>query len=144
MVIKPLVGFRKGPDMKIEYELANGEIIEIEVDDALGEEIALMEKKIDNRNRAEGRRHKSFDCLTSLGMQFKGDEPDPLEVAAYRDSIERVSAALSRLSGTERRLIYMVFYEQQTITSIAQREGVSHVAIIDKLKRIYRKLEKIF
>ena len=33
------------------------------------------------------------------------------------------------------------YFEQEKIVDIACEEGVSHVAVLDRLKRIYRKLK---
>jgi hypothetical protein len=43
--------------MNIKYEFLNGEVMEIEVDDALGEIVVEIEKTEYNKNRKETRRH---------------------------------------------------------------------------------------
>ena len=65
-----LVRLRKEQDMKIEYEFVNGEINEVEVDAALGAQILETEHKMELRDRAETRRHDSYDALRRKGVQF--------------------------------------------------------------------------
>lgn len=86
--------------MKIWYEFTNGEVSEIEVDEALGGLLVEFDRQEYNNDHKETRRHVSLNGLDYEGALFASPD-DP-----------------------------------------AAEEGVSHVAIVRRLNRIYEKLRK--
>lgn len=50
--------------------------------------------------------------------------------------------AMEALSPSQRELVLKVYFEGRSIVSLAAEEGVSHVAIVRRLNRIYEKLRK--
>ncbi|GAB2024497.1 sigma factor-like helix-turn-helix DNA-binding protein [Lactovum odontotermitis] len=58
--------------------------------------------------------------------------------------IDRLHEAVEKLKPQQQALIQAVFYENKSLTEIAQDEGVTHVAIINRLKKIYKQLQKNF
>ena len=126
--------------MKIKYEFANGEISEIEVDDNLGELLVDFDRQEYNNDHKETRRHVSLD-----GMDFEGEFfaafSDTAEEAAKHEEATRLLRAMEALTPSQRELVRRVYFENEKIVDIAREEGVSHVAILDRLKRIYRKLK---
>ena len=52
--------------------------------------------------------------------------------------------AMEALSPAQRELVRRVYFENEKISEIAREEGVSHVAIHDRLKRIYQKIKNNF
>lgn len=58
-----------------------------------------------------------------------------------REELAQLLRAMEALSPAQRKLVWQVFFEKRKIVDIAREEGVSHVAIHDRLKRIYRKIK---
>ena len=129
--------------MKVRYEFANGEISEIEVDDSLGELLLDFDRKEYNNDHKETRRHVSLD-----GMDYEGElflSPADTEAEVFqREELARLMGAMEALSPAQRELVRRVYFENEKISEIARGEGVSHVAIHDRLKRIYQKIKNNF
>ena len=127
--------------MKISYEFVTGEISEIEVDDALGEMLLDFDRQQYNNDHKETRRHVSLD-----GMEYEGEpfisEADTANEVERREDMARLFSAMEALSPTQRELVEKVYFEGRKITDIAREEGVSHVAIVRRLNRIFEKLRK--
>ena len=137
----PLAGLRKeNGKMKIRYEFVTGEFSEIEVDDSLGELLVDFDRQEYNNDHKEIRRHVSLD-----GMEYEGElfasVADTVDEVERREELARLMRAMEALSPAQRELVRQVFFEKRKIVDIAREEGVSHVAIHDRLKRIYRKIK---
>ena len=59
---------RRTAEMEIKYEFVTGEVLKIEVADALGEVLLEFDRQEKNNDRRETRRHMSLD-----GMDFEGE-----------------------------------------------------------------------
>lgn len=129
--------------MKVRYEFANGEISEIEVDDSLGELLLDFDRQEYNNDHKETRRHVSLD-----GMDYEGElflSPADTEAEVFqREELARLTGAMEALSPAQRELVRRVYFENEKISEIAREEGVSHVAIHDRLKRICQKIKNNF
>lgn len=129
--------------MKVRYEFVNGEISEIEVDDNLGELLVDFDRQEYNNDHKETRRHISLD-----GMEYEGEAflspADTEEQVLKREDMARLLRAMEALTPAQRELVRRVYFENEKISKIAREEGVSHVAIHDRLKRIYQKIYIIF
>ena len=129
--------------MKIRYEFVNGEINEVEVDAALGAQILEIEHKMELRDRAETRRHDSYDALMGNGVQFADtSEPCVEESALAKLESAEISRAMEGLSPDQRDLVRRVFFDGQSVIQIARDKGVTHTAIRDRLKRVYVQMKK--
>lgn len=126
--------------MKVRYEFVNGEISEIEVDESLGELLVDFDRQEYNNDHKETRRHTSLDSMDYEGELFAA-AADTADEAARRDEAARLIQAIEALSSSQRELVRRVYFENEKIVDIAREEGVSHVAILDRLKRIYKKLK---
>lgn len=126
--------------MKVRYEFVNGEFSEIEVDESLGELLVDFERQEYNNDHKETRRHTSLDSMDYEGELFAA-AADTADEAARRDEAARLMQAIEALSPSQRELVRRVYFENEKIVDIAREEGVSHVAILDRLKRIYKKLK---
>ena len=126
--------------MKVRYEFVTGEVSEIEVEENLGELLVDLERQEYNNDHKETRRHTSLDGMEYEGEFFVSDVDTAGEVE-WREEIARLFAAMDRLSPKQRELIHKVFFEDMKIVDIAREEGVSHVAVLDRLKRIYQKIK---
>ena len=128
--------------MKISYEFVTGEISEIEVDEHLGGLLLDLDRQQYNNDHKETRRHVSLDGMDYEGELFVSAEDTEGE-AERREDMARLFSAMEALSPAQRELVGKVYFEEQKIADIAREEGVGESAIRDRMKRIYKKLEKI-
>ena len=128
--------------MKISYEFVTGEISEIEVDEHLGGMLLDFDRQQYNNDHKETRRHVSLDGMDYEGELFVSAEDTEGE-AERREDMARLFSAMEALSPAQRELVEKVYFEERSFASIAREEGVGESAIRDRMKRIYKKLEKI-
>ena len=132
---------RRTAKMKIRYEFVNGEVSEIEVDDSLGELLVDFDRQQYNNDHRETRRHVSLDGMDYEGELFVSAEDTEGELLRREDTA-RLLEAMEALSSSQRELVLKVYFNGRSLVSIAAEEGVSHVAIVRRLNRIYEKLRK--
>ena len=82
------------------------------------------------------------------------EDTDILEILASADDVqgetesrmirEELATALGQLSPEDRQLIYDLFYQEKTLTSIAKEKGVSVEAVWLRKKGILKKLRNYF
>lgn len=129
--------------MNITYEFVNGEKLEVEVSEAIGNVCIEIDRDIYNINQKETRRHNSIDIMEEEGFQFKDSSYD-LEIKVEEaESEDEVHMAVKTLLPDQQELIDKVFYRNIKLVDIAAQEGVSEAAIRNRLKKIYKKLKKI-
>lgn len=129
--------------MKITYEFVTGEVSEVEVDERLGGMLLDLDRQQENNDKKETRRHFSLDGMDYEGELFASAEDTERE-AVRREDMARLYSAMEALSPSQRELVEKVYFEERKITDIAREEGVSHVAIRDRLERIYKKIKNNF
>ena len=129
--------------MKITYEFVTGEVSEVEVDERLGGMLLDLDRQQENNDRKETRRHFSLDGMDYEGEIFASAEDTERE-AVRREEMARLYSAMEALSPSQRELVKKVYFEERKITDIAREEGVSHVAVRDRLERIYKKIKNNF
>ena len=129
--------------MKISYEFVTGEVSEVEVDERLGGMLLDLDRQQYNNDQKETRRHFSLNGLDYEGDLFASAE-DTERGAEHREDMARLYSAMEALSPSQRELVKKVYFEERKITDIAREEGVSHVAVRDRLERIYKKIKNNF
>lgn len=129
--------------MKITYEFVTGEISEVEVDESLGGMLLDLDRQQYNNDQKEARRHVSLDGMDYEGELFASAEDTEGE-AERREDMARLYSAMEALSPSQRELVKKVYFEERKIMDIAREEGVSHVAVRDRLERIYKKIKNNF
>ena len=88
----------------------------------------------------ETRRHQSLDVSMENGMDFAAEDPeDELEEA----QLNALKIAMQKLTPEQQWLVNEVYVKRRSLVDIAKEFGVSHVAIIHRLKRIHEKLKKV-
>lgn len=101
-----------------------------------------------NNNRRHEETQLRFDTLNAA-PDDSSDLAEPADPAA--DCLEQLIQALERddllqslshLEPRQRDLIQKIFYQGMKVVDVAREQHVSHVAVLDRLKRIYKKLEK--
>lgn len=129
--------------MKIKYEFLTGEIVEVEVPEAIGEVAVALDRDIFNSNRRERRRHNSMENMQEKGHQLQDKRSNILFLLEQQELTEALHKALDKLLPQQQELIKKVFFEERTMAEIAREEGVNAKAIQDRIKKIKFKLRKI-
>lgn len=127
--------------MKIRYVFVNGEVSEIEVEEALGGLLLELDRKEANNTRSETRRHISLSELSYEGSLFDAGIDVPEEVWA-RISAEALREALQKLPPAQRELIVQVYFQGRRPAEIARAEGVTRQSVSERLQRALKKLQK--
>ena len=96
-----------------------------------------------NNDHKETRRHTSLDGMEYEGEAFLSPENTEEQVLKRAD-MACLLRAMEALTPAQRELVRRVYFENEKISKIAREEGVSHVAIHDRLKRIYQKIKNNF
>ena len=130
----------------INYTLADGKIITLEVD----EHTALAYEQIeDETHREEERTHwrarkklNSLEEMTELGVQFASGDLTPEQALIKNEDSRRLHNALSKLPAEQRELIIRVYFKGEKQADIAREQGVTRKAINNRLERIYAQLKK--
>lgn len=133
--------------MQIEYRFVTGEVIEIEVDDDIAEVIIEIEEQQSKRNRAESRKHTSFEFL-----QDRKDGCEPLQFPDSKADVEKMVEtclekewlyhAIEKLEEKEITIVKKYYFEDKTMSQIGREMGMSAMAVSKRLKKISVKLKK--
>lgn len=127
--------------MKIRYVFVNGEVSEIEVEEALGGLLLELDRQEANNTRSETRRHISLSELSYEGSLFDAGIDVPEAVWA-QISAEALREALQKLPAAQRELIVQVYFQGRRPAEIARTEGVSRQSVSERLQRALKKLQK--
>ena len=127
--------------MKYDYHF-NNETISIDIPDSDYDVLIEMDRLERNLEKKETRRHISMDSGKVDEKQLLSDA-DVESVCIRLFEEETLRCAMNRLLPAQRELIQKVFFENQSIVSIAREQGVGESAIRDRLGRVYARL-KIF
>ena len=127
--------------MKIRYVFVNGEVSEIEVEEALGGLLLELDRQEANNTRAETRRHVSLSELSYEGSLFDAGIDVQEEVWA-QISADALREALQKLPAAQRELIVQVYFQGRRPAEIARTEGVSRQSVSERLQRALKKLQK--
>jgi len=124
----------------IKYEFCDGTVSEVEVSDALFAVHKRIDKRIENGDRRETRRHNSLEQLA----ERRDTEIIDGRVDVETDYIKSEGKLLSMLSDNERELLESVYIDGKTMAEIAREKGLASSTIRNKLFRILKKLQKFF
>ena len=130
----------------INYTLADGKIITLEVD----EHTALAYEQIEDETHREEERARwrarkklnSLEEMTELGVQFASGDLTPEQALIKNEDSRRLHNALSKLPAEQRELIIRVYFKGEKQADIAREQGVTRKAINNRLERIYAQLKK--
>lgn len=145
--------------MKISYKYANGETSIIEVTEEWAEVILDLDRKENNINRKETRRHTAFDSYDYLDDQANtnphlsrdafeyrnGICSDSAEIAADLESKytrQHIRNAMDKLKPKQRELIQAIYFGGVSVKNYSVAEGVDHSAISHRLQTAYKNLKK--
>lgn len=133
--------------MKIHYEFVTGEVLELEVDDGIGDIVIEMEVLQSRKNRAETRRHNSLESLQEQQpgrnpKQFVDEKVDIERFIIDLDERERLYQAIRKLEYRDSRIVSLYYFENKTMEEIGKEMGISAVAVSKRLKKIPEKIKK--
>nr|DAH06924.1 MAG TPA: CadC-like protein [Caudoviricetes sp.] len=127
--------------MKIKYEFVTG-IVEVEITNEWAGIIADMDRLEYNNQKKETRRHYSIDACTYEGKSFE-DDCDILRDIILKEENYELKKAIDKLQPQQKQLLIRVWQEGEKLSEIAASEGVSKMAITNRMKKIYKKLKEI-
>ena len=128
--------------MKYVYETATGPI-EVEVDEHFYDILTAMDREERNSERKHSRRQAFSIDSVKYGGRWCAGETDLLDDLILRESNERLHMALTKLTPNQQSLIAQIYFKNEKVVDVALRNGVSPVAIQNRLSKIYSRLEKI-
>jgi RNA polymerase sigma factor (sigma-70 family) len=85
----------------------------------------------------------SIDRLMEQGVDF-ADEKSVEDIICDKAMLFILQEAMAELNDKEQELLKDLYYKNLTVRQAAEKENVSHVAIIKRHKKILEKLQKFF
>jgi RNA polymerase sigma-70 factor (ECF subfamily) len=127
--------------MLINYKLATGKTIEVEVSDEVGNFYLTSLEEEKSSDRRETRRHTYLSEFTYEDARFfdSGIDID----RSYADT-EAVRDVMGRLTARERFLIHAVHEDGRTYTEIAKSEGKSPSTIMREANKATAKFKRLY
>lgn len=126
--------------MKIKYEFAN-ETVTIEVEDQWATVLVDLDREEYNDNHRETRRHCSLDALNLDDTYLPSDVDVEADVFRKADRT-RLYEVIGELQPQQKDLVMRVHFGGEKLADIARAEGVSRMALTNRMKKIYAALEK--
>lgn len=129
---------------KIEYELSNGSLINIEVSETVAAaiiEIRNEEKR--ERWREHKRKTRSLNALLEKGYNPPDKSLSVIESAEISEEKQHLHNALKSLSASQQHLIYLIYFERLSIAEIARRENVDRRSIYYRLQTVHKKIKTL-
>lgn len=88
------------------------------------------------------RRNYPLSQVDYEGETFVDPDADPFDIMIKNIERKKIDAALDKLSESQRRLFEQVYFDEEKVTEIAEKQNVCHQAISARLSRIKNKLQK--
>lgn len=125
--------------MIIKYKNADGEVVDIDVDDKFGKWYLAFEKEEANRERKYRYWVRtSLDALPYEGEWFKSTYETPVEYAIRKGKEERLNKFLSTLTEVQRRRLELLA-DGLSAREVARLEHVNLKSILETKKQIKAK-----
>lgn len=128
--------------MKYEYITASG-IEQIEISEEWYEILAEFDRKEQNNNHTETRRHSTLNNNIDDYEWLAVDDENLAELFREPTIKEKLNSALEQLNEQQKALINALFYQNKTQVEYAAELGVTQGAISQRLKVIIKKLKKL-
>ena len=126
--------------MKIKYEFQNGDVVESDIEDRIGQFIVESRRLEDNLSRKERYHCYSLDAAEYEGEEY-ADAETPESLLEKLEENEQLYETLKKLSEVQRRRL-LLFAEGKSIWEIARMENVQHHAVaksIEGARKIFKK-----
>ena len=133
--------------MKVNYELADGQVVEVEVTEAQAAALGLMKTKQESYERKFKRRTLRETSLERLSDEYEwepADESVNVQAAVEQGyEAERMGRAIACLTDKQQRIVRLYFYEGYRFREIAEIMGVSKSTVSRHYEYAKAALEKI-
>ena len=136
--------------MKIRYEFANGDVMEIEVEDEIGMYILQSRRQESSAGRKHRRWNRSLDAVNDKSSWVGSDEHNPEELIERESQEEcrmqksaEIRETVDQLEGRQKELTYAMKNRKFTQEKYAKKKGVTQQAISSQVQTIRKKF-KIF
>lgn len=139
---KPTMIIREITETTTEITVIHHTTRTIEISNEMGTVIIEMNHDERNTTRKETRRHVSFEAYDLSGDRLKSADGNPEDIVCHKEEIHALYRAISTLNENQKKLIYRVFWLNESQYDIAREEGVSRTAIHNRLQRIFKKMKK--
>lgn len=98
-------------------------------------------KQVDRKNHLL--LFSSFDHDGHFEESVVDEEIDVEKIVQTQIMIDAVKAALSKLNAEEREIIEKLYYDDESVRSVAKKNNISHPALIKKRNKILEKLKRL-
>lgn len=140
---KPAMIIREITETTTEIMVIHKTTRTIEISSDMGTIFAQMNHDERNITRKETRRHVSFEAYDLSGDRLESADGNPEDIVCHKEEIHALYRAISTLNENHKKLIYRVFWLNESQYDIAREEGVSRTAIHNRLQKIFKKMKKI-
>lgn len=111
-------------------------------DEQTRNEFVLYEKRVANTERTETRRHISLNYIVENGFDIAEDLLSADEILERNERKTAVKNAMGILEPQQKIFVKQMYYEQKTVTELAQIYAVKKSAIESRKKKILKKMKK--
>lgn len=126
--------------MKIKYAFAT-ETVEIEVADGWGNILIDLDRQEYNNQHTETRRHCSLEAFDLYDAYLPSGNDVERDILSALDS-EALYAAIANLQPQQQELVKRVYFNGEKMADIAREDGVSKMALTNRMKKILANLKK--
>ena len=107
-------------------------------------EFLESDRKRQEAEKRSARRHISkSDSETVLANVPSTSQPDPtLDAVIQNLTLQKLQDVIAKLSDSERDLIMMYFFQEDTMEQIGQKFGISKVAVSKRLKKLLNRMRE--
>lgn len=141
--------------MKIRYEFANGDVMEVEVDESVGELILESRRREASLARQERRHCNSLDRVNDKSSWMLGNENNPdymldqlfallEEEERLAERKERLYKAIEKLTPRQTELIETMIKNNTTQSEFAESRGLSRSTVSEHFVKAKEKIKKYF
>ena len=128
--------------MKIKYEFQDGEVIESEVEEQIGEVIIESRRLESNADRKERYHCYSLDAIVYEGEAY-GTEDTPESLLTELEDNRHLYETFRRLSETQQRRLLMLA-SGLSIREIARRENANYKSVYESIEAGRKAFKKYF
>ena len=129
---------------KVKYEVLTGEVVEVEVDDSVGEMIVELDRVEYNNNHKETRRHCTLSVKGDSGHWLEDNENNPDNFVPEQDEADcKIKKALDSLTDNQRDVVIAVHFMGMTLTDFAERRGITKQSAHERLEGAMKKMKKV-
>ncbi len=128
---------------KIQYKFCDGTTSTVEITDDIYEVHLYLLQQEKRLHWREAKHNVSLSYFTEMGIDFEDKRTEnPLDICIRNETVASVHKAMSRLTDKRRKLIHKAFYQEMSLRAIAREQGLSHSAVSQQMKTVYKHLRK--